>query len=58
MVAAGFQSLCNTSYEDLIRELEHHNPNTTMWCQAHGLISQVEVSPTGMQQCDDNGQQK
>ena len=45
MAAAGFPSLSNTRYEDLIRDV---NPNTTIvWCQAHGLISKVEVTQQG-----------
>ena len=46
MAAAGFPSLSNTRYEDLIRDLGDNDPNAAIaWCHANGLISKIKRCP-------------
>ena len=46
MAAAGFPSLSNTRYEDLIRDFGENDPNAVItWCQENGLISEIKRCP-------------
>ena len=46
MAAAGFPSLSNTRYEDLIQDFGENDPNAVItWCQENGLISEIKRCP-------------